>query len=373
LRDTGVVIGGRSGRLLDEVDNISSVSGGSFTAAYYGLHGDRIFDDFEGVFLRSDVEGELVRRLFNPLWWFSTKGRTELAVEYYDKTMFNGATFADMVHDDRPLISINATDLAHGVRFSFVQEYFDLLCSDLSKFPISRAVAASSAVPVLFNPIVVENHPDCVTGNPDWFTAAQKRTAYNVELTLAVDRMKIYSDKESEKYAHMVDGGITDNLGLRAVYEIIEIAGGVMPFLARIDLKPPRRIVVISVNASTIPEYGMSTTNMAPSLMETMSAVTAVQLHRYNAATLELMEQSLARWAEELSTPEHPVVPYFIELGFQDIAQSEKRLFLNRIPTSFSLTNEHADELIEAGRTTLQANPEFRRLLTDLRSESASP
>ena len=47
LRDTETTISGRKQRLLDEVDVISSVSGGSFTAAYYGLFGDRIFKDFE--------------------------------------------------------------------------------------------------------------------------------------------------------------------------------------------------------------------------------------------------------------------------------------------------------------------------------------
>src|SRR5512139_2845908 len=37
LRDTVVAVRGQEKRLLDEVDWISGVSGGSFTAAYYGL------------------------------------------------------------------------------------------------------------------------------------------------------------------------------------------------------------------------------------------------------------------------------------------------------------------------------------------------
>jgi len=51
LRDTTVTIDGRPRRILDEVDTITSVSGGSFTSAYYGLYGDRIFEDYEKVFL----------------------------------------------------------------------------------------------------------------------------------------------------------------------------------------------------------------------------------------------------------------------------------------------------------------------------------
>ncbi len=158
LRDTTVMLKRGPIRLLDEVDTISSVSGGSFTATYYGLHGDGMFDTFEEVFLRKNVEKPLIFSLFNPLHWFSSKGRTERAVDYYQKNIFYGATYADLMKPGRPLIVNNASDLAYGVRFSFVQEYFDLLCSDLLSFPVARAVTASSAVPVAFNPIVVENY-----------------------------------------------------------------------------------------------------------------------------------------------------------------------------------------------------------------------
>ena len=70
LRDTTIMSGGQRVRLLDEVDSISSVSGGSFTAAYYGLFGDRIFQDFEDVFLKKSIQGILIQKLFDPSYWW---------------------------------------------------------------------------------------------------------------------------------------------------------------------------------------------------------------------------------------------------------------------------------------------------------------
>ena len=66
LADTRIAVSGKKRRLLDEIDVISSVSGGSFTSAYYGLFGDRIFEDFETKFLKRNVEGELALRIRDP-------------------------------------------------------------------------------------------------------------------------------------------------------------------------------------------------------------------------------------------------------------------------------------------------------------------
>jgi NTE family protein len=93
LRDTKISIEGKSGRLLDQVTTISSVSGGSFTSAYYGLYGDGLFETFEESFLRKDVEGALIRSVLNPFHWFGRKGRTERTIEYYQENIFHGATF----------------------------------------------------------------------------------------------------------------------------------------------------------------------------------------------------------------------------------------------------------------------------------------
>ena len=367
LRDTRVTVDGNSARLLDEVASITSVSGGSFTAAYYGLYGDRIFTDFESVFLRRNVEKALTDMLFNPLRWFVSTGRTDWSVDYYQEHIFHGATFADMLQPGRPLIVINASDLGYGVRFSFLQEYFNLLCSDLSSFPIARAVAASSAVPVVFNPVVIENYPNCGTKEPDWLLAAKKRAGGDPERTQLIAGLETYLDKGRRKYVHFVDGGITDNLGLRAILDIIEMADGVKSYLGRLHSTPPRRIVIIAVNASTDIEPVMDLTNKQPPLEETINAMSSVQLHRYNATTIESMKQSLARWEAELSTPEKPLTPYFIQVTFADIPDPDRRIFFNKVPTSFDLTDEQVDRLIEAGRQLLRDNPEFRNLLSDLK------
>jgi NTE family protein len=365
MRDTLVTIDGEPRRLLDEIDIISSVSGGSFTSAYYGLYGDQLFDEFKGVFLTQDVQGVLIRAVLSPSQWFSDTGRTEIAVQYYEDHVFHDSTFNDLKNQDGPLILINATDLGYGVRFTFVQQYFNLLCSDLGTFPISRAVTASSAVPMLFNPVVLENYRECKGSEPEWLAAAEKTAADDQQLLEVVRGLNSYS-KESRRYAHFVDGGITDNLGLRAIYEIVEVAGGPNAFMKQVGGRPPRHLAIISVNASTDASPKMDESKNSPSLEETVNAVTDAQLHRYNAATLELMSYTIERWARELSTPKKKVTPYFIRLGFRDFEEPKKRKLFNRIPTSFTLSDEQVDHLIAAGRQLLRDNPDFQRFVADL-------
>jgi NTE family protein len=62
--------GGKRKRLLDELDAIFALSGGTFTGAYYALYGDRIFHDFEYRFLRKDWDSELRSRILrSPSNW----------------------------------------------------------------------------------------------------------------------------------------------------------------------------------------------------------------------------------------------------------------------------------------------------------------
>lgn len=368
LRDTPIMAKGQPARLLDEVDHITSVSGGSFTAAYYGLYGDRIFEDFEAEFLRANIEKHLVASLFNPLHWFGPKDRTQRTIEYYQKILFHDATFADMLKPDRPMIVINASDLARGVRFSFIQDYFDFLCSDLMSFPVANAVTASSAVPVVFNPVVVENYPDCEGHAFPWPADAAERAKEDPEYAILYNGLRSYDDKTTRKYIHFVDGGITDNMGLRAVTDVTTLAGGPKALLGALHKKQPSHVVFISVNASTEGVSELDESTREPSMLAAMNAVTDVQLHRYNADTLALTERDLAAWAAEFSTPEAPVLTHFIQVSFEDVPQPQLKYFLNKIPTSFSLTDEQVDTLIDTARTVLRAEPEFQELLKELES-----
>src|SRR4029450_11944850 len=98
-------------------------------------------------------------------------GRSELAANFYDEILFNGATFNDLKRDG-PRILVGATDLADGTRLIFNPENFDVLCTDLSSIRLARAAAASSAVPVVLSSITIDNYGGtCGYRMPPWANA----------------------------------------------------------------------------------------------------------------------------------------------------------------------------------------------------------
>ena len=370
LRDTTIMVDGKSARLLDQIDQISSVSGGSFTSAYYGLNGDGIFDTFEDAFLLRDVEHHLFWGLMNPIEWFRKGGRTEMAIRYYNDTVFHNATFSDFKQDG-PLIVINASGLGNGVRFSFIQEYFDLFCSRLDNFPVAKAVAASSSVPILFLPVVLEKYPDCGSIEPEWLKRAKAQLEINEDPLLAetVSGIDVLLNKQRLRYIHLVDGGITDNLGLLALYDFVTLGGGAAQTLHNMKTQPPKYFVIISVNSSTDPNLDMDITNKEPSIGETINSMSDIQLHRYNRTTQELMQAKIKQWTKAISTPEHQVKSYFINVSLKNVQKTELRLLLNKIPTSFGLSKETIDELVQTGINLLYQNSEYQRLVSDFQGE----
>lgn len=376
LRDSMINSANGTKNLLSEVDVISSVSGGSFTAAYYGLYGDQIFENYEEVFLKQNVQSVLISGVLNPLNWFKFIGsgfnRSELAINYYDKYIFDGKTFADF-RSDIPFIQINATDLSAGQPFIFRQEYFNFLCSDLSQFPVSRAVAASSAVPIAFAPIVLKNYHGCHEAKSSGETIKLQQQD-NTRTEQIKSGLLRYIEKDHIDYVHLVDGGVADNLGVRVLYDTANIISSVPELSEKLYSKPPKYLVLLIVNAAVSPKNQMDKSPVEPPILAQLNAASATQINRYNIETIQLLKDSLQIWASELSKNEDfEVKPFFIQIDFNGIQDKQRNRLLNMISTSLALPAEQVDELRQVARELLHASPEFQRLLTELNTQSGTP
>jgi NTE family protein len=376
LRDTRVTLNERHRRLLDEVDILSGVSGGSFPAAYYGLYGDSIFRDFETRFLKNDIQDKVLVRIFDPTHWYRSLspyyGRWEIASDYYDDLLFHGATFGDLARVGGPVVIINATDISTGGRFNFTNSYFGRICSDLASFPISVAVTASSAVPLLFSPITLENYSGTCDYEPlPWFRSALKDPNLSSRSRAFALEDSAFVDSRKRRYIHLLDGGISDNLGIREIFDrVVREGPDLTRLLAGIGHPKVRDIVMILVNSQTEPAYNKAISDISPDLPDVLDAVTSVQIDRYNFETQELIQESFDKWTLELSSGKRPARFQMITVSFDDIASEAERQYLHNLPTNFKLTPDQVDHLRRMARVLLRNNPKFQSLVRSLRPVS---
>jgi NTE family protein len=385
LRKTEVVVDGKKRRLFDEIDGISSVSGGSFTAGYYGLFGDRIFEDFESKFLKKNIEGALTAGLFlNPINWVrlssGTFDRSDLAAEYYDKHVFEGKTFGDIAARKGPMIMMNATDMTHGLRIGFNQDAFDVICSDLSRYPVARAAAASSAVPMLLSPISMRNYAGtCSFKIPERFEEVLSgRSISERQLFLAND-IAPFLDSQKKPYIHLVDGGVADNLGLRAILDRVLLRGSVWETIKETPMKNVQKVVIVVVNAETQPDTKWDRSEGMPGIGAMMSAYSAIGIERYNEETTALIRESVKAWAEEIKTQRckggalstapgscGDIQFYVVEVKFDALKDETERMHFKRLPTSFKLTPEQVDKLRDVAHRILVDSEEYQRFISSL-------
>lgn len=386
FRDTTVTLHGRERRLLDEVDWISGVSGGSFTAAYYGLFRDRIFEDFESRFLKKNIQGDLTRAiLFNPVnWlklWSAYYDRSDLAADYYNKNVFDGKTFGDLLANKAPMIVINATDMVHGTRVSFIQDAFDLICSDLSTLPVARACAASSAVPIVLTPITLRNYAGGCGYQPPQSMMMAMNPPRDVTTRLfdLANNIAPFLDSEKKPYIHLVDGGVADNLGLRAALERVTLLGDPWKTLQQAGMDNVHKIVFVVVNAETAISDRWDRWPKVPPFAAMLESFSSISIERYNMETVALLGENFARWADEIRKGRCGSNPisrepgacgdiefYLVQVRFEALDDDAEREELKRLPTSFVLTPEQVDHLRDAARRILQESREFQRLLRDL-------
>lgn len=198
--------------ILDEIDVISSVSGGGLPAAYYAISsspGDASREGYGRVWEPETVK-ELMARRFRSIWfrrwflpnnvvryWFTSFDRSDimaqvLADHLYDRRP-GGAdlSFRDM-NPERPYLILNATNGTSGAfatPFTFTREDFERLGSDIGDYELARGVMASASYPAAFHSMTLRDFGGA---------AAEPR------------------------FVHLLDGGIIDNLGLGSVKRVLE-------------------------------------------------------------------------------------------------------------------------------------------------------
>jgi len=400
LRDTEIVgPKGNKARLLDEVDVITGVSGGSFTALAYGLYGDKLFADYEQRFLKRDVQGEIISRTFSPANWGKLSGtawgRSELAAELYDEILFDNATFGDLNRGRGPFILASATDISTGSRFVFNQRIFDVICSDLNAVHLSRAAAASSAVPVVLSPVTLNNYGGtCNAVTPAYlkpFLDADNPPRPAARAIRSLRAEQAFGDGVHRPYLHLVDGGVSDNVGMRAVLDALEVLEALHEAGVPSPFDNARRIIVFIVNSVSSPATNWDESEAPPGTVDILLKAAGTPIDAFSYEAVELLKDTAAQWqtmrkvrnspayaankdpavAAALRVPQAEI--YAIDVSFPQLKDKAEVAYLNQQPTSFVLPPEAVDRLRKAAGTIIQDSPEFKRLLKDVGARIVPP
>jgi NTE family protein len=196
--------------ILRDVNRISSVSGGSITAALLAMKWkkltfdpDRLRDDFvPGVVepIRA-LAGETIDAEAIVLG-LALPGRiTDRVAGAYERFLFGKATLQDL--PDQPRFTINATNVQSGALWRFMKPYMrDYRVGEVRNptVPLPQAVAASSAFPPVLSPFELRLDPNAFTPNS------------GLDLQRPPFTRKVV----------LTDGGVYDNLGLETVWKRFE-------------------------------------------------------------------------------------------------------------------------------------------------------
>ncbi len=291
----------RSTTLLDRVDFITGVSGGSVLAAYYGLKKRKALADFKQRFLLRNAEENLQMQLNLLSVAKGLQGGINDPTafpKWLDDNMFDHATFKSLLRQRRPYIWINASDIYDRTPFVFGRVIFGALCSDLSTYPISMAVAASAAVPVLFAPVVIEGFPGrCPQPLPDWVEQVRANPEAPPLLKLFANAMKRYHSGDV-RYVKLLDGGIVDNYGL-AGFTIARQASRT-PYgpLEPEEAVKLRRLLFMVADAGRAPTGAWSQTVEGPSGVNLITAASDTATESGAVGSYSAFQDTMSDWQE---------------------------------------------------------------------------
>ena len=380
--------------LLDDVRMISGTSGGSVMAAYFGYRGREGYRDFPDKFLSRNVEASMSTSTISPVnlgkaLAGGVNDRKSFA-RWLDENLFSGATFASLRRRNAPVVWITATDIFNGTPFVFNHDTFAALCSDLDRIRLADAVAASSAVPVVFRPHVLEaGGASCAFDRPDWMKRALSDPQAPLRLQAYARSLETYHDSLDHKYLKLLDGGLTDNIGVTGF--AMERAGADNahdPLTAEEAVKLKTLFYIVAdAGRQPAPEWGGRRTGpklrqLVPTLFDT--AITSSMRQGYDALDL-----AVEKWRDELigyrcGLPSvevrrlrgtlqgwdcHDIEIITEHLSFRSLdgAAFEE---MNDVPTRLRLPQATVDKVIAAGRVAVRSNPRIREAVARIQNRT---
>jgi NTE family protein len=381
--------------LSEDVKLISSVSGGSVTAAWFGLrrapgHWDGDLDGLRNDFLTKDNMATLELDAVNPITWFGLVTgqitRIEAEEALFNARLYHDATLASLNQPGKPYIVLNATDMAGGETFAMVPRRFDDVCSKYDALPVATAVSASAAFPVLLTPVGFQNFSDGCQGqlrNGDWIKI-DLSNPYTPYLNLAEYKDARYSNDLRHgpnpyrriDYLHFLDGGLADNLGTQSLRSALIASYDDAQILRAINEGKIRRLVVIVVNARSDPPNKLYQQPQQPGLVGQIQAVTSVPIDANTANSQIALSALLTEFAQAAAGAGSQAKfggmrIYGITVDYDQIpadtpAHVALRDEAKDVPTSWTLTGPQLQVTEEAGRFLLRRHPCYRALLADL-------
>jgi NTE family protein len=379
LRDVKVVTpDGDLHSLLDEVDLISAVSGGAFTAAYYATYGHETFESYAPRFLNHDTESDLWGKVLNPASWPRLANplvsRSDLEVEYFDRELFKGTTVHDVMTRS-PRVIITATDLVRSKPFSFTREQLNGVCVDPKTVPVARAVFASAATPIYFAPLVMQSFAGECGYQPPEGIDTELVSEDDVYRRERLERLHSFLDRKDYPYLHLADGAFTDNLGARAILDEVSLGETVTDALRRNGFSRARRMLFIVVDARTGADRRHAKNPEPLGIKQTMDAVISAAFNRYSWETMNLIRQRVKRWETDVRTTRCKIalaIPDcnqfdidLVELSFDRVKDADEREYLDRVPTAFTVSSEQVIRLRRAAHLLVEESPELRTFLEE--------
>jgi NTE family protein len=390
---------GRDGMvpLASQIDLVSSVSGGSVTAAYFAIGGIDGLGDLEQNFLYSDIMSTLIwRTLLNPLSLL--KPRIDILESYLDENVFHHKTYQDLIDADvpgkgrRPYVVLNAADMASGSVFSFNQDQFDLICSDLSRLKIADAVSASAAFPVALSALTLKNRAPCPAqrkaaasdgsgweakdGAPEPIRIVMDRAAddkidvnYPKAQNLARFRRGTvsltYLNRDSRKdYIQLLDGGIADNLGLSLPFTLLTSPSESPSFLNWVNTGKIDKLLFIVVNARGQADNDYGQRASPPGITDMLLTAIGTPI---DATSFQLLGKLDALMDERLKTRS------LVLIDFDFIADAGCRAHFHNMATSWTLPHTSVKELIQIGKAMVLQSPYYAEIVKALGGQVPPP